>query len=58
MEDRIELGNPSLSELIRVLSILKIKYGDVYVSGAYDGDWSTPVQILYDDNHLIIGSIS
>ncbi len=58
MDDRINLGNPLLSELIEKLKEIKNEYGDIPTVGAYDGNWSEDVQLFVMDGTLIIGSIS
>ena len=57
-EDRVEAGHPKLSELIKLLEAAKERYGDIPVSGAYDGDWNEKVYIQFFRDHIIIGSIS
>lgn len=57
-EERINAGRPKISELIDILASLKDRYGDIYVSGAYDGGWNDEVELMIFDGHLIIGTIS
>ena len=56
--DRQNLGNPTISEFIRMLTTMKNEYGDIKVCGAYDGNWFTKVEILVFEGTLIIGTIS
>ena len=58
MEERMNVGKPTISKLISILEDLQDEYGDVYVSGAYDGGWDDDVEIQFFEDHLIIGSIS
>lgn len=55
---RANLEHPKISELIEILFLLKKKYGDVRVAGAYDGGWYEDVYVQIFQGYLIIGSIS
>lgn len=57
-EERVNLGKPTISELISILSKIMEKYGDIQVAGAYDGNWEEDVRVQYFENSIIIGSIS
>ena len=57
-EERINIGKPKISELIAILVEQQEKRGDIYVSSAYDGYWNADVEILFFEDHLIVGSVS
>lgn len=52
------IGNPTISELITILDLIREEIGDVQVCASYDGNWNMPVTIMRTDNGIIIGSIS
>lgn len=52
------VGNPTISQLLEILSSVKEEVGDVKVCAAYDGNWNMPVIIQRLDDRIIIGSIS